>query len=82
MNGQLIGSTPAPGAILPSTNNPLNIGWDSSQPTRFFSGLIDEVEIFNRALTAQEIAAIYNAGSTGKCGPEVRLYLPLILKNL
>lgn len=32
-----------------------------------FSGLIDEVGIFNRALTAEEIAAIYNAGSAGKC---------------
>ena len=33
----------------------------------FFDGLIDEVEIFNSVLTASEIAAIYNAGSTGKC---------------
>ncbi|MBA4372567.1 MAG: hypothetical protein C0402_06855 [Thermodesulfovibrio sp.] len=32
-----------------------------------FSGLIDEVEIFNRALSADEIAAIYNAGSAGQC---------------
>lgn len=33
----------------------------------FFNGLIDEVEIFNRVLSASEIAAIYNAGSAGKC---------------
>ena len=33
----------------------------------FFSGLIDEVEIYNRALTAGEIAAIVNAGNAGKC---------------
>src|SRR5206468_1484793 len=32
-----------------------------------FDGLIDEVEIFNRALSAAEILAIYNAGSAGKC---------------
>lgn len=32
-----------------------------------FNGLIDEVEIFDRALTAEEIAAIANAGSAGKC---------------
>ena len=32
-----------------------------------FGGLIDEVEVFNRALTAGEIAAIYHAGSAGKC---------------
>jgi hypothetical protein len=32
-----------------------------------FNGLIDEVEIFNRALSQAEIQAIYNAGSAGKC---------------
>ena len=32
-----------------------------------FDGLIDEVEIFNRALTSSEIQAIYLAGSAGKC---------------
>ncbi len=32
-----------------------------------FNGLIDEVEVFNRALSASEIQAIYAAGSAGKC---------------
>ena len=32
-----------------------------------FSGLIDEPSIYNRALSSNEIAAIYNAGSAGKC---------------
>ena len=31
------------------------------------NGLIDEVEIFNRALSASEIQSIYNANSAGKC---------------
>ena len=35
----------------------------------YLSGLVDEVEIFNRALTAQEIKAIYNARSAGKIKP-------------
>lgn len=35
--------------------------------TTFFNGLIDEVEIFNRALSASEIQSIFNAGSAGKC---------------
>ena len=34
-----------------------------------FSGLIDEVELFNRALSPGEIAAIADAGSAGKCKP-------------
>ena len=33
------------------------------------NGKADEVEFFNRALSADEIAAIYNAGSAGKCRP-------------
>ncbi|MBI5631876.1 MAG: carboxypeptidase regulatory-like domain-containing protein [Nitrospirae bacterium] len=33
----------------------------------YYAGTMDEVEIFNRALSADEIAAIYNAGSAGKC---------------
>ena len=32
-----------------------------------FAGLIDEVEIFNRALTSNEIRAIYLADTAGKC---------------
>ncbi len=30
-------------------------------------GTLDEVSLYNRALSAAEIAAIYNAGSAGKC---------------
>ena len=37
---------------------------------RYWDGLVDEVEIFNRALTAEEIQAIYAAGSAGKCKVE------------
>ena len=48
---------------------------------QLFNGLIDEVAIFNRALTADEIAAIYNAGSAGICAVKT-IYLPLILKKL
>jgi hypothetical protein len=34
-----------------------------------FNGVIDEVEVFNRALAAQEIKAIFDAGNKGKCKP-------------
>ena len=33
----------------------------------FFTGLIDEVEIFNRALSSDEIATLYAVGSAGQC---------------
>jgi hypothetical protein len=35
-----------------------------------FEGLIDEAEIYGRALTSAEISAIYDAGSAGKCRPQ------------
>jgi hypothetical protein len=42
--------------------------WDQYYgPISQVDGLIDEVEIYDRALTAQEVQAIYNAGSAGKC---------------
>ncbi len=34
--------------------------------TQYFGGVIDEVEVFNRALSDAEIKAIYDAGSAGK----------------
>jgi hypothetical protein len=53
---------------------PVNIGRvegfnAGSQPDFHFRGLIDEVEIFGRALTPQEVGAIASAGSAGKCKP-------------
>jgi uncharacterized repeat protein (TIGR01451 family) len=45
------------------------IGREQSGQTRFFNGKIDEVEVFNRALSASEIADIFNAGDAGKCLP-------------
>ena len=32
-----------------------------------YKGLVDEVEVFNRALSAAEIQGIFNAGTRGKC---------------
>ena len=43
-----------------------------------FNGLIDEASIYNRALTANEISAIYNAGSAGLCIPEYSLTITKI----
>ena len=41
-----------------------------------FAGIIDEVSIYNRALASNEIAAIYNAGSAGKCQPAAGCVTP------
>ena len=42
------------------------LGFFGSGGGNFF-GILDEVEIFNRALTSDEVQAIYDAGSAGKC---------------
>ena len=66
-NGCLAAAYPATGGILASTNQ-LCIGNDPGNRTsRFFNGLLDEVSIYNRALSSNEIAGIYNAGRGGKC---------------
>jgi len=38
-------------------------------PNYLMDGQIDEVQIYNRALSAAEIQAIYNSGSAGTCQP-------------
>lgn len=57
--------------IIPHNSSyPLQIGGEKNSPSGasvFFNGVIDEVELFNRTLTINEIQAIYNAGSYGKC---------------
>ena len=57
----------APGAIAIDTKIGA-FGVDSG-PTYFYNGLIDEIELFNRALSVDEIQSIYYAGSLGKCKP-------------
>ncbi|MBI1895114.1 MAG: putative Ig domain-containing protein [Acidobacteria bacterium] len=67
LNGALNASRAVSGAIVPSAEN-LVIGSRSlTAPGEFFTGNIDEVDIYSRALTAAEIAAIYSAGTAGKC---------------
>jgi uncharacterized repeat protein (TIGR01451 family) len=64
INGQLVATSGA-GMLGPTTADPLLIG--GAGTCARFAGLIDEVEIYNRALSSSEIQAIYNSGSAGKC---------------
>jgi Concanavalin A-like lectin/glucanases superfamily len=63
-------------ALDPDFQPGLGIGNHSSQPGPFnypFRGLIDELSVYNRALSPTEIQAIYGAGSAGKNPPPARL---------
>jgi len=47
-------------------------GWPGTTGDWFpFDGIIDEASVYDRALGADEVAAIFNAGSAGKCLPAV-----------
>jgi glucose/arabinose dehydrogenase len=62
VNGTQVASKPASGT-MPNTANPLRIGGNAVWG-EYFSGLIDEVRVYNRALSAAEIAADMNAAVT------------------
>jgi hypothetical protein len=71
-NGSSAFSPPSnPTARLGSlaNNSPLRIGSRTAATalTGWFRGDIDELEIFNRELTPQEVLGIYNAQQAGKC---------------
>lgn len=69
IDGQLVltfDPTVCPGEL--SNTGPLWIGNHATPGLQaYYHGIIDEVGLYNRALTAGEVAAIYNAGGAGKC---------------
>lgn len=67
INGAQKAQTTSNDAIRDAVAAPLTIGGAEGY---FFTGKLDETDIFDRALTADEILALYSAGSAGKCVPE------------
>jgi hypothetical protein len=61
------GSSQTNNLPVPVANAPLTIG---QAQDLFMDGLLDEISLYNRALAASEIQAIYQAGAHGKCGLE------------
>ena len=71
INGLMDASKPASGDVSDGIGK-LYFGYNpdlfaSGVSLSPFKGLADEIEWFNRALTTNEVAAIYNAGPAGKC---------------
>ena len=67
LNGSPVGMVVAAGTVV-YDNHPVLLGADidSGNMLNFFNGRIDEATIYNRALSAAEIASVYNTGSAGK----------------
>jgi hypothetical protein len=66
LNGSSL-STVSSSLSIPVAAAPLTIG--KAEGGFYFNGLLDEVRIYNRTLSAAEIQAIYLAGTNGMCPP-------------
>lgn len=72
INGTSVIETTTYDGVRPATSGPLTIGagvTDASpenNPTGAFAGVIDELALYDRALTNAEVTAIFSAGSGGK----------------
>lgn len=72
VNGVQAATASAPaGTLIRTSDDPVSIASRQGSPgigyDRNFAGQLDEVEIYNRALSQAEIQAIFLAGSAGKC---------------
>lgn len=72
-DGVLVATTTVTNALVyDSAAVPVLIGedWNNNSAANIkFNGLLDEVDLYNRALSDAEVLALYNAGNAGKCGP-------------
>ncbi len=81
MDGVVVASGTFTGSAEDTTGLPLTIGAGRYDPALSgfgspFNGVIDEVEVFNRALSDAEVKAIYDVGSTGKVKTRARIVFP------
>src|SRR6185295_20420999 len=92
LNGVLARTVEGLSDSLITSTGPLKIGSRSNTliaqaPQDRFNGLIDELSLYNRALSEQEIQAIFNANRTGKCTlpintpPTITAALPLTVQQ-
>ena len=68
INGQLENSTPKTGNIFVSDSN-WCIGAFNYAGVAYFNGLIDDVRVYNTALSAAEIQQLYQSGMTNAFNP-------------
>jgi hypothetical protein len=64
VNGVAIGSETS-SRVIPNAAATLTMG--QAEGLGYMDGKLDEVTIYSRALSTNELQAVYNAGTTGKC---------------
>ncbi len=82
LDGDEVNRQPVP-SKLNSTANPFGMGNNPLDGHQYFHGALDEVKIYNKALTGDEITQLYNTGTTGigEVPNEVQKYVDLIYPN-
>jgi hypothetical protein len=80
VNGVLTRSISGLSGTPSATSGPFKIGSRGTSqvnaaPLVRFNGLIDEVSLYSRSLSAAEVQAIYNAGSGGKCATPIAPFI-------
>ena len=75
-----------PGGTIVNLGKSLKVGWDTYAADRVFNGTIDEVRIWDEALTAGQIEASYNGGlrkeldrTTANLGDHVGVTLDVVV---
>ncbi len=64
VNGEEVNSKPVP-TKLNSTSRPLCFGSNPIEGGQYFQGALDNVKIYNKALSAAEISKLFTSGTTG-----------------
>jgi hypothetical protein len=72
VDGVLVASRSTSGALPDSSGSqPLRTGANSLSLSGFFTGEVDEIRVWNRALSSQEVASAYHDGSFNTIGQVV-----------
>ncbi|MFD4972083.1 LamG-like jellyroll fold domain-containing protein [Streptomyces sp. NPDC058424] len=79
IDGVMVASTAARGSLAPAPGTNLMVGADPVDPESKFTGAVDEVRLYDRSLSAAEIADLYAAdfAAHGADDPALVLWLPM-----
>jgi hypothetical protein len=79
VNGVRNGTTTSNGTVI--VNNTFNVGRDPYDSSRYLDGCIDEVVIYNRALSSNEVRNLYLYNGTNFPNPKVDIAAPAVFRD-
>ena len=80
VNGELANSKPVAG-VLNSTDNVFGIGSNPIDGGQYFNGGLDEIKLYNKALSASEINSLYKSGTSGNKSIELASSIHALYPN-